>query len=371
MVPTTHVAADRESKTRPTPSGRGIVRVLVGPLMVAALVAFPFTTGNDSMILTVSTIFMWAILASSFNLISGFTGYVDFGHGVHFGIGGYVTGILMSRHGFAFWETIPVTIVVCAVFAALVGWPLLRIRGIYFSIAMLGVFLSVHQLSFLVPKVTNGARGLILPGFVDRHWFYNMFLIGAVVVLLLSWWLRRSQFGASLLAIREDEDGALARGINTTALKLSVFCLASTITGVVGSFWAYQATFIDPDIMFREDFIISLGVMATLGGLGVWWGPALGALVYLMIQDQIWSNQSGGGFLVFFGLVLIVLVLFLPEGIAGVALQGQRTMVGRLIFRMRRRWFGLTDKTERFESNDLDRRVSSLSDPGTDEGVER
>lgn len=329
--------------TRRRPQVGSLVKLGAAVLGVVGLWYFPWFASNDSVLLTFSTIFMWVILATSWNLISGFTGYVDFGHGVHFGIGGYVTGYLMTRYELGFMATLPVAAVVCAVFAAVIGWPLLRLRGVYFSIAMLGAFLAMREFAFLWTDVTNGARGLVLPPLVDRNWFYYMFLVGAVAVLVATFWLRRSQLGASLLAIRDDEKGAEARGINTTALKLIAFATSAAITGVVGSFWAYQATFIDPNIMFRDDFLITLAVMATLGGLGTTWGPAVGAAVYLVVENTLWANDSGGTFLIYFGLVLMALVLFMPEGIAGTVERGERTQLGRLVFRVRRRWFGLAD----------------------------
>ncbi|GAA1559945.1 branched-chain amino acid ABC transporter permease [Kribbella lupini] len=325
---------------------RGIV-VTGLAAVVGVLIVIPAAAVTDDFLFSCSTIFMWVILASNFNLVSGFTGYVDFGHAAHFGIGGYVTGILMSRHEWTFWETVPVAMLVAGGFALLIGWPLLRLRGIYFSIAVFGAFLSLQQLSYLLPDLTGGAQGLIIPGMIDRRWFYYVFLAGAVLVLLFSWWLRRSQIGGSLLAIRDDEEGASGRGINTTALKLFAYVLAAMLTSAVGALWAFQATFIDPEIMFREDFLITLGVMATLGGLGYWWGPALGTVVYLLLQDQLWSSTSGGGFLMFFGAALMLLVLFMPEGIAGVVFRAERTAVGRIVLRARRRWFHFNDPTSR------------------------
>jgi branched-chain amino acid transport system permease protein len=333
--------------TSQQPSRRPRIKTLallaVAVAGVVVLWYFPFYAPNDSVILTFSSIFMWVILATSWNLISGFTGYVDFGHAVHFGIGGYVTGYLMTRYDMGFLSTLPLAAVVCAGFAGVIGWPLLRLRGVYFSIAMLGAFLAVRQFAFLWTDVTNGARGLILPPLVDRNYFYYMFLAGAVISLAGVMWLRRSQLGASLLAIRDDEKGAEARGINTTVLKLIAFTVSAGVTGAVGSFFAYQATFVDPNIMFRSDFLITLAVMATLGGLGTTWGPAVGAVVYQVVKNTLWANDSSGSFLIYFGLVLMALVLFMPEGIAGTLERGERTQLGRQIISVRRRWFGLQD----------------------------
>lgn len=301
---------------------------------VAVLALIPFTGVNDSMLLTMSTIFMWIILSSSWNIISGFTGYVDFGHGVFFGIGGYVAGILMAKSDFSFAPTVPLAVLVSAAVALVIGYPLLRLRGVYFSIAMLGLFLATRELALIAKPLTAGAQGLILPSEVDRFFFYYLFLAGALLVVALVWWLRRSQFGLSLLAIKDDEYGAEARGVNTTLLKLTAFCLSAAITGSIGACWAYEVTFIDPGILFRDSFLINVAIMATLGGLGTVWGPVIGSVVFLSVRDTLWANQ-GTSFLVVFGISLIVLVLFMPEGIVGTIQRGERTVMGRLIRRLR------------------------------------
>lgn len=309
---------------------------------VVALLGVPYLGVSDDVLLTMSTIFMWIILSSSWNFISGFTGYLDFGHGVFFGVGGYVTAILVVKVGLPFGPTVPLAALFSAALALTIGYPLLRLRGVYFSIAMLGLFLATRELALIAKPLTAGAQGLILPPEVDRLFFYFLFLAGAVVVVALAWWIRRSQFGLSLLAIKDDERGAEARGVNTTALKLTVFCLSAAITGAVGGCWAYELTFIDPGIMFRESFLINVAIMVTLGGLGTVWGPVVGSIVFLLVRDTLWANQ-GDSFLVVFGAFLIVLVFFMPEGIVGTIQHGERTVLGRLIKRLRQRDSGHVD----------------------------
>lgn len=313
---------------------RNWTRVLA-VIALGCLVFFPQTGANDSVLLTASTIFMWVILASSWNFISGFAGYVDFGHGVFYGIGGYVSGILLAKVGLGFWPTVPAAAVISALFAAAIGYPLLRLRGVYFSIAMLGCFLAVREIVSMATPLTAGAKGLVLPPEVNRLFFYYVFLVGAVAVVLLAIWLRRSQFGLSLLAVKDNEEGAEARGINTTAVKLAVFCLSAAITGATGACFAYQTTFIDPGIMFRDSFLINVALMAVLGGLGTVWGPVIGTTLFILVRDTLWADQ-GNSFLVVFGTVLIGLVLFMPEGIVGTVQRGERTVMGRFIRRLRR-----------------------------------
>lgn len=287
--------------------------VVVG---LAVLLVTPLFGLNNSALLLLSTVFMWIGLTSSWNIISGFTGYVDFGHGVFFGIGGYTSGLLVTHLEMPFWYTVPLAPVVGLVFALVVGYPLLRLRGVYFSIAMLGAFMAMRELALVFRDFTGGSGGIIFEAVIDRALFYYLFLIIAAVVVLGTIWLRRSQLGASMLAVRENEVGAEARGINTTGVKLTAFCLSGAITALIGSLWAYQTAFIDPAIMFRDVLLINLALMVTLGGLGTVWGPALGATVFILLRETVWGTE-GEDFLIFFGVALIVVVLTLPRGIVG------------------------------------------------------
>jgi branched-chain amino acid transport system permease protein len=328
--------ASRPAAVRSGKGAAGYWRLALLAVGVLCLFAMPFTGINDSVVLTMSTIFMWMIISSSWNLISGFAGYVDFGHGVFFGLGGYVTAILIANSGFPFGPTVPLAAIFCALVALVIGYPLLRLRGVYFSIAMLGAFLAIRELVLIATPLTGGARGITLPPEVNRDYFYYLFLVGALLTVALAWAIRRSQFGVSLLAIKDDEAGAEARGINTTRLKLTVFCLSASITGAVGACWAYQMTFIDPGIMFRDSFLINVAIIATLGGLGTVWGPVVGSVIFLLARDTLWASQ-GNSFLLVFGAFLILLVLFMPEGIVGTIQRGERTVLGRLIRRVRYR----------------------------------
>jgi branched-chain amino acid transport system permease protein len=283
---------------------------------LAALVAAPLFGLNNSVLLLMSTLFMWIGLTSSWNIISGFTGYVDFGHGVFFGIGGYTAGLLVTKAGMSLWATLPVALLCGLAFALLVGYPLLRLRGVYFSIAMLGAFMAMRELALVFRDFTGGSGGIIFKAVIDRTLFYYVFLGIAVVVVLGTVWLRRSQLGGSMLAVRENEIGAEARGVNTTLVKMIAFCVSGAVTALIGSLWAYQTAFIDPSIMFRDILLINLALMVTLGGLGTVWGPALGATVFILLRETLWGTE-GENFLLFFGVALIVVVLALPKGIAG------------------------------------------------------
>jgi len=323
-------------------------------LFIIFLFAFPYTgiisqkNALMGFLQTLSQLFMLITVASNWNLIGGMTGYVDFGHAVFFGIGAYVLGVLVTTSSgnvlwfapeLSFWAALPFAGIGAAIFALLIGLPTLRLRGPYFSIAMLGVFVAMRELIRVAKPLTGGGSGLTLPpqnalfGF-PQSWFrmgeYLVMVALMGIAVSIAWWIRRSEFGQSLIAIREDEVGAEMRGINTTFHKIAIFMVASFLTGLVGAFWAWQNTFIDPDVVFFETRTIEMVMMSMLGGLGTVWGPPLGATLLYNLQDLIWANL-GDVHLLVLGSTMILLVLFLPEGILGTLSDRSGTALGSLL----------------------------------------
>ncbi len=294
-------------------AGAGIVVLLALPLVSGLFPDQSWVT--NSRLFSFTQMFMLVTLASNWNLTGGFTGYVDFGHAVFFGVGAYGTGILMNE-GWAFWVAMPAGALIASLFAVVIGYPTLRLKGPYFSIAMLGTFVAMREIIRVAKPLTGGGVGLTLPPYLNRALFYYLTLALALAVIGVMWWIRRSEFGSTLIAIREDEVGAEMRGINTTLNKITAFCVAAFFTGIVGGMWAYQNTFIDPDIVFIESRNVELVMMAMLGGLGTVAGPVLGATTIYWLRDVVWANFLQYHLLIE-GLLLIAIVLYLPEGIMG------------------------------------------------------
>ena len=288
---------------------------------VAALATLPILQRinpdlvTNARLFSFTQMFMLVTLASAWNLTGGMTGYVDFGFAVFFGVGAYGTGIMM-REGWPFWAACIAGAVFAAVFAVLIGMPTLRLRGPYFSIAMLGTFVAMREIVRVAKPLTGGGVGLTLPPYLNRPLFFYLMLALSVIAIGIAWWIRRSEFGSTLIAIREDEIGAEMRGINTTVNKIAVFAVAAFIGGVVGGMWAYQNTFIDPDVVFIESRTVELVMMAILGGLGTVMGPVVGAALIYWMRDIVWANLLDYH-LIAEGLLLIVIVLFVPNGIMG------------------------------------------------------
>lgn len=311
-------------------------------LVIIYLLIFPsLPNTTNAQILGFTQMFMLITLASNWNLIGGFTGYVDFGHTVFFGLGAYTVGILMAQSWFkvftaalvapfstavaadprqlALWLfllALPFGGIVAALFSQLIGLPTLRLRGPYFAIAMLGTFVAMREVIRVAKPLTGGGEGLNLIPYLNRPLFYYGLMVLTILVVALMQWIRRSEFGASLVAIREDEIGAEMRGINTTAHKLIAFGISAFLTGLVGGAWAFQNTFIDPDIVFIERRTIDMVMMSMLGGLGTVAGPVIGAALIYWLRDVVWANL-GDYHLIAQGVVLIIIVLFVPNGIIG------------------------------------------------------
>lgn len=281
---------------------------------------------TNSTLLAFTQMFILVILASNWNLTGGFTGYIDFGHAVFFGIGAFSTALLMGASRWQewpaiisdwnFWPAMFAGGLVSAFFAFLIGAATLRLKGPYFSIAMLGTLVAVREIYRVLSNISGGGLGLNLPIILNRSLFYYISLVMMILAVALIAGLRKTEFGATLVAIREDEIGAEMRGINTTLHKITAFCIAAFMTGVVGGMWAYQNTFIDVDIAFNQNRTIDMVMMTMLGGIGTVAGPVLGSVALYWLRDVVWSN-----FLlwhqIFEGILLIILVLFVPDGIMG------------------------------------------------------
>ncbi len=319
-------AASEEPRSgaRPADSRRRrvLIRVSVGLLaMLALLPALPGV--SNSTLFTLTLMLTSVAVAVNWNLTGGFTGYVDFGHAVWFGIGAYTTAILMSLQtngpqiGWAAPPAIILGAVVAGVLAAAIGRATMRLKGPYFSIALLGTFVAVREIVRVSGGLTGGGVGLTLPPYLNRPLFYYLELALVAGLVAFTWWLRSTRFGAALVAIREDEVGAEMRGINTTLLKVTVFSFAGFSTGLFGGLWAYQNTFVDPDIAFVEVRTVDAVMGTMLGGLGTVAGPVVGTVVLFWLRELLWAHLLDYH-LIAQGLLLIVIVLFLPRGLVGI-----------------------------------------------------
>ena len=327
-------AAGNEVPARSAPGSRRWPRLLL--LVLGAALALALPELIDAYWLRIATgALMWAGLACSWNIIGGYAGYIDFGHSAFFGIGAYASAILMGgAFGWPFAATIPVGLLVAAGLAAVIGGPTLRLRGAYFAIATWAFAEVLLQLATVL-EITGGTAGLSLPPFLDERFFYFAMLAAAAATYALTWLLfERSRFGFKVKALRDHEEAAEAMGINTASVKLQAFALSAAIAAVFGSLYAYWVTFINPRSVLGGDITDQMVVMVLLGGLGSLWGPALGAAGLFIVNRLFWMTWGDTTvYIAILGLAIIGVVLFLPNGIAGLFAPGSTQHAGRALWR--------------------------------------
>jgi branched-chain amino acid transport system permease protein len=288
-------------------------------LVLVALALYPMQ-GTGYGVRTMLQLFMWIALAQSWNLISGLTGYVSFGHVAFFGMGAYSAGILIGKLGWAWPVACLAGGVMAMVLALVIGWPCLRLKGPYFAIAMLGLNEVLRVIVSYYEGLTGGGNGLSLPTLHASVPIYYAMGLVALAVTALTYLIITSRFGLRLMTIREDEVAAEAMGIDTFRHKLYAFLLSAVGPGIVGGLAARDQGYIEPLSVFPLITTITMIVMALFGGKGTIWGPVLGAVVLFTFQELVWARFIYLHQLLF-GAVIVAVVLMMPRGILGVLQQ--------------------------------------------------
>jgi len=268
---------------------------------------------------------MYVGLATAWNIMGGYTGYVSLGHAAFFGFGAYAFGLVLAHLGIqAGYEPflfVPVAGALTVLLAVVIGWIALRTRAATFVIVTIAMMFMIQLLAENLVGLTGGGSGLSFPvppwsgDFFDTPFYYAMLLM-ALVSLAISWWIRRSKFGLGLLAIRDDEDKALAVGVPAHAYKMTAFVISAGLVGMIGAVYGYYVTYIYPQYAIDPLVGISLVLMVFLGGLGTLWGPVLGAVI--LEPAQLWLAYNFGAsrlYLVFYAAVFLGVILLLPRGI--------------------------------------------------------
>lgn len=292
---------------------RGWVAVVV---LVAGAIALPYVASTFWVRLGTGLI-MWVALAQSWNMIGGYTGLISFGQGAFFGLGAYVTALLVER-GWAFGPALLPALLVPALLAGVIGLPTLRLRGAYFAIATWAFAEFVRQVA-LVADMTGGSTGMRVRLILDERAVYYIMLGTALLWLGLAWWLLESRpFGLRLRAIRDHELAAEMLGIATIQVKMQAFVLSAAVAGVFGGLYGVWITFLHPDSALAPAVSDQMVVMTLLGGIGTFVGPLLGAPVLYVIERTLWLVWSDNfGYLIVIGALVVLVVLFMPDGVAG------------------------------------------------------
>lgn len=289
----------------------------IGAVLIALVLLAPLAI-NDYHQSFLLQIFMVIALAQAWNLISGMTGYVSFGHAAFFGVGAYA-GALFLTWGFPWWLAVMKGAGIAALLAVPLGFLTLRLRGPYFAIAMLGLNEVGRIVATLWVNVTRGGTGLtlspeLLPSLDVKY--FTMFGLALAATLLVAW-IHRSRFGLELRAIREDEEAAEMVGVNTTLNKVIAFVLSALIPGAVGAVYVMYTSYINPASAFDNARNIEMIVVVLFGGSGTVWGPIIGAGTVMILRELLWA-QFPSAHLAALGALLLVVVLYLPGGLISI-----------------------------------------------------
>ena len=255
-----------------------------------------------------------ATLAQSWNIIGGYTGYPSFGNSVFYGLGGYGVAIAMVQFQLPFEVGLAIGVALAVSFAFLLGLPVLRLRGHYFAIATLGL---AEVMTAIVSNLEIAGRnvGLVLPLLKGDTLFFELALALLVLTTITVAWISRSRFGFGLIAIRENEGAAAVMGVNTTLYKVLAFALCSVFAAIAGGIHAYWITYLDPGSAFDITLNVKMIIMAVFGGPGTILGPVLGAFALSAISEILASKITSLAS-VFFGLVIVAAIVFMPRGFA-------------------------------------------------------
>jgi branched-chain amino acid transport system permease protein len=278
----------------------------------------PAVVHNDYLIQVLFRIVLFAALGLAWNLVGGYAGQLSLGHVAFFGVGAYGLAILAAR-GVPLWVSIFAAAAVATAFAAIIGSIVFRLRGPYFTLSTIA-FGEVLRLSATNLSATGGAIGLNTPPLFSGpgSWplFYLAALVLAIICFLVNYVTSMSRPGYYLMAIREDEETASAVGINNASYKLGALLISAFLTALGGALYGSAFQYIVPDSVLTIDISVQIAILTMLGGAGTLLGPIVGAVV-LLGASEIFKNRFQESHLLIYGILIVLVVLFLPEGIVG------------------------------------------------------
>lgn len=287
----------------------------------------------DSLVL----ILLWGALSAAWNVAGGYAGQVSIGHASFFGIGAYAAALTTTRFNQSPWFGLVAGVLVSIAAGFVIGYLSNRLKGPYFALATIAFSQVLLILASRWRAFTAGSEGIPVPfrpgfwtlGLGHVAWVY-VALVVAVLYYGIQLWLERSRFGYQLAGVREDEDAAEALGIATRRAKVIAVTLSAALTSICGTLWAQYIGFVDPFYVFSVDLSIRFALNAIIGGMGTALGPFLGSLLITSLETYLRAMFSGvqtgftGIYLIIYGAVLILVVRFAPDGIAGLAARLRR-----------------------------------------------
>jgi branched-chain amino acid transport system permease protein len=292
------------------------------PLIVFLVLCFLPLFGLSSYVMHILVLaIMWSIVGMGWNLLGGYCGQVSFGHAAFFGMGAYTSGLLYHHVGISGWWGLLASVPALTITSLIIGFICLRLRGAYFALATLALGEVLRVTAENLVKFTQGDLGILIKQrtWVEKTWYFYVILLLAAGSFFLIKKVMESRLGYYFVAIREDQDAANSLGINTTLYKTIALCLSGVLTGIAGAFYMNYMGYIDPTTVFPlYDISIVTVMVVMVGGVATYWGPAIGALIMVFLAEVIRSMPKiGVAHQTLFGILLILIIIFLPNGIVG------------------------------------------------------
>ncbi len=304
------------------------VKLTAFVLGVLVLVVLPFVL-SDFRTVQLATVGAFFVAILGLDVLTGHSGQISLGHGAFMAVGAYTTAILMANHGVRDLWTIPIAAAVAGGVGLLAGVPALRLSGLYLALATFGIAVALPTVLKKFDHLTGGSTGITLFGkptqtghgvgiwgLTNNQWLYALTWTVGGVLFLVAWGLLESRFGRSLRAIRDSELAAAASGVNRAKYKVLAFGVSAAFAGVAGALFAINVAYVAPDT-FPIQLSLYLLVGAVVGFFGSIWGAVFGALLIQFLPDIVGliphvDTKQAGPTTLFFGLVLVVLMLVLP-----------------------------------------------------------
>jgi branched-chain amino acid transport system permease protein len=275
-----------------------------------------------------STVAIYFIAILGLNILTGYTGQISIGHGAFMAIGGYTTAIMSHYHDWPLLATLPLALAICFVCGVLFGFPALRFSGVYLALATFALAVSVPQLPLKFSKFTGGSNGLQTSDVPTHLWLYVVCWSCAAIALLLAWLLLRGRTGRAFRAIRDSELAAASSGVSLPIYKTLAFGVSAAFAGVAGSLYVLATNGYASPNSFTILLSLEILIGAAVAGLGSLWGVLVGA-VFIALLPTVSADVpligSSHGQDVVFGLIVIVIMLLLPNGFAGLLGRVRRT----------------------------------------------
>ncbi|WP_290686672.1 MULTISPECIES: branched-chain amino acid ABC transporter permease [unclassified Haematobacter] len=313
--------------------------LLAAALLVFMAVVLPFTVSNDYYVNLLVLLFLYAGMASAWNILGGMAGQFSLGHTAFFGVGSYTSTLLYNYAGVSPWLGMIAGGIISMILAWLIAFPAFRMRGVFFAMATMAFGETIRIVLMYSRKFTEMPYGLSInyePGFwrmifEERSSYALLAGVFMLIVTLIAYGLSRSYIGAYFRAIRDSEEAAVASGIAMRRYKLIALLISAFFTSVGGTLMTQYVMYIEPTSVFSMAFSVDLPLMSLLGGIGTVTGPIIGAMIALPLREfllESFGQYAAGMHLFIYGVLLVVIVILLPNGLIGAVKAVSRRLRG-------------------------------------------